>query len=96
MGKEVKKRGKTVIDTNERLKRLNNLLASIDSPNEGDSILFCIENSTVKFRGTIVKKVISGKNCKYTIESKTYPVPKGTVTMIEFKGKIFNLTEFIK
>lgn len=75
-----------------RIKQLDSLLAVLDSPNEGDEVSFTLLGSNIKYRGIIKKKKPANGAAIYEISSKTFPTPKGVVSTIEYKGKIFNVT----
>lgn len=76
-----------------RIKQLNVLLKMIDSPNEGDEILFTLQGDNIKYRGFIKKKEQTQELVEYAIITKTFPAPKGVVETIEYKGKIFKTGE---
>jgi len=88
MGKTTEKRGKTA-GIEDRIKQLDNLLVAMDTPNEGDEIIYMIEGDDTRYRGKVVKRESSDKSAYYKIESNTKPVRKGKVVMIEYKGKKF-------
>jgi len=73
----------------DRVKQLNALLALLDSPKEGDEILFTLQGDSTKYRGVVKKKVPAHGAAVYEVVSKTHPSPKGVVETIEFKGKVF-------
>ncbi len=74
-----------------RVKQLDTLLALLDSPNEGDEILFTLRGDDTKYRGIIKKKVPTYKKATYEVISKTHPSPKGVIDTIEYKGRIFKI-----
>lgn len=74
-----------------RAKQLDVLLALLDSPNEGDEILFTIKGDNTKYRGIIKKKVSTHRTATYEVIPKTHPSPKGVIDTIEYKGRIFKI-----
>lgn len=83
--------GKVVEEKIDRIKKLNDLLVILDSPKEGDEIIFTVEGDNAKYRGIVKKKIRSDNSAKYQIVSKTKPTPKGKLKLIEYKGKVFNM-----
>ena len=75
----------------DRIKELNDLLVILDSPKEGDEVLFTVKGDDTKYRGIVKRKLRGDKSAKYQIVSKTKPIPKGKIEYIEYKGKIFNM-----
>ena len=73
----------------DRVKQLNALLALLDSPKEGDEILFTLQGDNTKYRGVVKKKVPSHGAVFYEVVSKTHLSLKGVIETIEFKGKVF-------
>lgn len=73
----------------ERVRHLDALLALLDSPNEGDEVLFTLKGNTTKYRGVIKKKSPSQTAAIYKIVSKSQPTPQGVVETIEYKGRVF-------
>ena len=74
-----------------RIKRLDALLMILDSPKEGDEVIFTLQEDTTKYRGVIKKKASQDEVATYQIVSKTQPTPKGFIETIEYKGKIFRM-----
>jgi hypothetical protein len=76
-------------DNINRIRRLDALLAILDSPKEGDEVSFTMRGDTTKYRGVIKKKASQDRAALYQVVSKTQPSPQGVIDTIEFKGKIF-------
>jgi hypothetical protein len=90
MGKKVKKGQETnTIKNDERIKKLDALLALIDSPNEGDEVFFTLQGDSTKYRGIIKKKAPQQGAAIYEIVAKTHPAPRGPVDTIEYRGRVF-------
>lgn len=75
----------------DRIKQLDTLLLVLDSPKEGDEVLFTIAGSKTKYRGVIKKSARKDKATVYEISPKTYPAPKGAIETIEFRGRTFRI-----
>ena len=90
MGKKIKtnQKGNKITDS-ERIRKLENLLRLIDSPNEGDKIFFTLVGDATKYRGTIKKKIPKSGVAIYQIVCNTRPKPIGVVDTIIYKGKTF-------
>ena len=91
MGKIPKKEKQ--INDNERIERLNSLLARIDSPKEGDEVIFTIKGDSIKYHGVIEKKVLGTDTVNYSIVAKGRQPPKGVIEAITYKGRTFILRE---
>lgn len=95
MGKKVEKGEETnTIKADERLKRLEALLALLDSPNEGDEVRFTLRGDSTKYRGIIKKKAPTKGAAVYEVVPKTYPAPQGVIETIEYKGRVFKVGGF--
>lgn len=89
MGKILKKEKQ--IDKDERIKKLDSLLARLDSPNEGDEVIFTMKDDVYKYKGTIQKKSPAVGTVNYIIVPKGRKPQPGTIETINYKGRIFNL-----
>lgn len=75
-------------NNDSRLKQLDTLLAIIDSPREGDKVLFTLVGDPNKYQGKIKKRQSGDSASVYEIVPLE-PAPRGTVDTIEFKGRTF-------
>jgi hypothetical protein len=72
-----------------RIKQLDALLAMIDSPKEGDEIIFTLSGDPKRYHGKIEKRTMGDNTSIYQIKSKTKS-PPGRIETVEYKGHIFH------
>jgi hypothetical protein len=78
------------MESEEKIKQLDNLLAMIGSPKEGDKVIYTLEEYPgLKFEGVIKKKISTYEKAIYTIETCNKKYPPGSVNSIEYKNRIF-------
>ena len=75
----------------DRIKSLDALLARLDSPKEGDEVIFTLKDDSTEYRGIIKKKQNQDRAALYEIVPKTHPAPSGAIETIKFKGRVFKI-----
>lgn len=77
------------MDNADRIKQLDSLISTIDSPKEGDEVGFMLEGDLQVYRGIIQTKVSEDGFAKLILVAKTRPAPIGKVSQIIYKGKMY-------
>jgi hypothetical protein len=63
----------------------------MDTPNEGDDVIYMLDGDDTKYRGRVVRRESGDSGAIYKIVSNTKPARKGKVVMVEYKGRKFKV-----